>query len=139
MPTFVVNHEGTEKTLECQETETVQNLKDTIVKEFSIEDGFTVDIDFKLDKPIRSLGKFNLEPGILPRTLDRYTWDRFELSGKTIHLMFHKIKQYTNMIVKKPLSGKSGAYRPPSFESGEVVSAPSFNLESDSDFPPLGS
>ena len=50
MPTFVVNHEGTEKTLECQETETVQNLKDTIVKEFSIEDGFTVDIDFKIGR-----------------------------------------------------------------------------------------
>ena len=41
---------------------TIFNLKELIINDFSINKGY-IDINFILERPIRSLGKFNLESG----------------------------------------------------------------------------
>ena len=55
------------------------------------------DIDFQLERPIRSLGKFNLESGIIPRTLDNYPFDRYGLDGKTVNATFNEVNDYQHL------------------------------------------
>ena len=52
---------------------TIEDLKEKIKEIYNISS--YIDIDFKIEKPMRVLGKFNVEPGILPRTFDRYELD----------------------------------------------------------------
>ena len=78
-------------------------------------------------------GKFNLEPGILPRTLDMYSFDCFGIEGKTINASFNEITDYESPRARKKeltLTKKEGKV-----DRGEG-SIP-FNLNSDDDFPAL--
>ena len=58
---FKVSKEDVCKDIDISILSTIQNLKDTIKSEFSISN--YIDIDFTIDKPMRVLGKFNVEPG----------------------------------------------------------------------------
>ena len=138
MITFTVNNgDNGEHTFSIETKETVMDLKEKIRNKFNVSAKY-IDISFQLDKPIRSLGKFNLEPGVLPRTLDRYSFDRFELEGRTIPTSFKEVEGYTQKIIKKK-SQSTGSYRPPTSQvkSGDVVEGPSFDITSNDDFPSL--
>ena len=138
MITFTVNNgDNGEHTFSIEPKETVMGLKEKIRNKFNVSAKY-IDISFQLDKPIRSLGKFNLEPGVLPRTLDRYSFDRFELEGRTIPTSFKEVEGYTQKIIKKK-SPSTGSYRPPTSQvkSGDVVEGPSFDITSNDDFPAL--
>ena len=39
--------------------------------------------------------KFNVEPGILPRTFDRYELNKFGINKDEIELTFHVVDNYT--------------------------------------------
>ena len=73
---------------------TIFNLKELIINDFSLNKGY-IDINFILERPIRSLGKFNLESGDLPRTLDMYPLSRFDLEGRSIKATFSEVDNYT--------------------------------------------
>ena len=73
---FKINKDDINKEIQCTLEDSISSLKKTIIKEFNVTCGY-IDIDFQLERPIRSLGKFNLESGILPRSLDTYTFDRY--------------------------------------------------------------
>ena len=123
---------------------------DKIIKECNIDSSY-VDISFILDTPVRILGKFNVEPGKLPRTLDRYTLNRFALQDR-MTLAYTKVDDYDptklNRVTLMSGSGGAGAYVSPGIRktslfdhtSDEVsMDTPSFALDSESDFPSLGS
>jgi len=93
MITFLVNKDNSEKTFECSLEDSILSLKQRIIKEFELTCEY-IDIDFQLERPIRSLGKFNLESGILPRPLDNYTFDRYGLDGKEVKATFHVVEDY---------------------------------------------
>ena len=138
MITFTVNNgDNGEHTFSIETKETVMGLKEKIRNKFNVSAKY-IDISFQLDKPIRSLGKFNLEPGVLPRTLDRYSFDRFELEGRTIPTSFEEVEGYKQKIIKKK-SQSTGSYRPPTSQvkSGDVVEGSSFDITSNDDFPSL--
>ena len=138
MIAFIIKHEGIEHTIEIEDKETILELKEKIMKQYNVSSQY-IDIDFKLDKPIRTLGMFNFEPGIMPRTFDRYLFNRFNIDGRTIHAEFKTVDGYTQKIVKKVNSSK-GSYRPPScsVKSGDVVEGTTFDITSNDDFPALG-
>ena len=127
-------------------------IKDDVVKEFTIEVKTTIedlknmikdeynilsyiDIDFQIEKPMRVLGKFNVEPGILPRTFDRYELNKFGIKGK-IALTFHVVEDYnprkgniTTLNLNKYSIGGNEERR------DEI---PGYNINSEEDFPKLG-
>ena len=148
--------------LECDETKTLLDLRKQIIKDLNLSCSY-VDIQYVLEKPIRILGKFNVEPGPVPRTLDRYTLNRFAYKD-IIQIEFTEVTDYdpTKNRVKlmsggkglgggKGLSGGGGinktAYVPPStrqestFDHGATEMSmhvePSFVLDSEDDFPSL--
>jgi hypothetical protein len=128
---FKVSKEGVSKEIEISNDSTIENLKDTIKSEFSIHN--YIDIDFTIDKPMRVLGKFNVEPGVLPRTFDRYELDKFGIKDE-IALTFHEVLDYTPFTkVKKEINLKRY-----SKDKEDTKETPKFNINSEDDFPKLG-
>ena len=99
MITFVITKGDVSNSFECTLEESISSLKNKIIQQFNLPCKY-IDIDFLLERPIRRLGKFNLESGILPRTLDTYTFDRYGLEGLTVTATFHEVEDYEpkNMI-----------------------------------------
>ena len=81
------------KEFECSLEDSILSLKQNIIKKFELKCEY-IDIDFQLERPIRSLGKFNLESGVLPRPLDTYTFDRYGLDGKKVNATFIEVDNY---------------------------------------------
>ena len=137
MITFLITKDNSEKTIECSLEDSILSLKERIIKEYSLTCEY-IDIDFTLERPIRSLGKFNSESGILPRPLDTYKFDRYGLDGKEVSATFHEVdnydhKKYTTKFkhinVSKPQEKKS-------YELKKEVDI-HYNLTSEEDFPSL--
>ena len=131
------------------ETINFKVIKDDVVKEFAIEVETTIedlknmikdeynilsyiDIDFQIEKPMLVLGKFNVEPGILARTFDRYELDKFGIKDE-INLTFHEVKDYTPQSLSK---NKINLTRLTSLTNND--DRVDFNINSEEDFPKLG-
>ena len=69
---FIVN----ETEINCSETDTILELKKEVIKVLGLECPY-IDISYDINKPMRVLSKFNVEPGLLPRTFDNYSLERF--------------------------------------------------------------
>ena len=134
MITFIVNNDDKKINIECPLNDSILNLKKEIIKKFNLNCNY-VDIDFVLERPIRSLGKFNLESGIIPRSLDKYTFDRYGLDDKEINCKFIEINDYDEKKYNRKFVHKSLIKREKNFYEEEK----SFNIESMDDFPSLGS
>ena len=110
---------------------TIEELKNKIISDFNLSVKY-IDIDFLLDRPIRTLGLFNVEPGILARPLDMYPLERFGLAGRNVTITFIEVDNYTPF---KNNRGKINLSR--RVEHKKESNAPTFNLESETDFPTL--
>ena len=141
--------------IECQDTYTILEVKQEIIKQLDLSCKY-VDLSFVLDKPIRVLGKFNVEPGKLPRTLDRYAVERFAFKGE-IQVEVTEVDDYDPSIKKPLMSGglhrglhrglDTSVYVAPSSRSDSLFDHsssemsmkvdPTFNLDSQDDFPTL--
>ena len=152
MTTFIIG----DTEIPCELSITMLDLKQKIINECDIDSSY-IDISFILDTPVRILGKFNVEPGKLPRTLDRYTLGRFALNDR-MTLEYTEVSDYDptklNRVTLmsgsgKASSGGAGAYVSPGIRktslfdhTSDQVSMniePTYELESESDFPSLGS
>jgi hypothetical protein len=111
---------------------TIEGLKEKIKEIYNISS--YIDIDFKIEKPMRVIGKFNVEPGILPRTFDRYELNKFGINKNKIDLTFHVVDNYTPIKnTKKELN--LSKYKT---QDKEETTKNNFNIESEDDFPKLG-
>lgn len=110
---------------------TIEELKNKIISDFELSVKY-IDIDFLLDRPIRTLGLFNVEPGILARPLDMYPLERFGLAGRNVTITFNEVDNYTPF---KNNRGKINLRR--NVEDKKETNTPNFNLESETDFPTL--
>lgn len=136
MITFTIKKDDTIKTFECTLEDSIIILKKKIISEFNLNVTY-IDIEFQLERPIREMGKFNLESGIIPRPLDGYTFDRYGLDGKNVTATFHEVldyqpKKYERSFKHVNLSQKYKEQN--DNQKNEQV----FNLESEDDFPSLG-
>ena len=89
------------------------DLKKLIINDFYQGNGY-IDLYFLLEKTKRTFGKFNLDPGLMPRTLDNRSLENFGLDNDDIKVV---VKNHTNDIPKtngnKKLSSNNGKYVPP--------------------------
>ena len=136
---FLITKDDVNKEIQCTLEDSISSLKKTIIKEFNVRCSY-IDIDFQLERPIRSLGKFNLESGILPRSLDAYTFDRYGLDGKEVTATFHEVEDYEPKKYDKKFKHINVLKRrDEQSETTEVGSdGPTFDITSENDFPSLG-
>ena len=135
MITFLVTSEEQTIQYECSLSDNIEVLKNNIKKDFNLGEKY-IDIYFDIDKPIRVLGQFNLEPGLSPRTMDRYTFDRYGIDWREINVHFEIVEGYKPLQVKKKVNMNLSKYSK-EITSGESIERPQFNLESEEDFPSL--
>lgn len=131
MVKFIINNQN-DRILEYTNNNfTILDIKNDIIKVLNLECKY-IDIDFQIDRPIRSMSKFNIEKGILPRTLDRYTLDRFAFYDKMddININCHIVNNYDNNVNKIKSSNKK--YVPPNKRDNVII-----NLSSLDEFPSL--
>ena len=143
MITFVITKDKYEEKFECDLTDSILSLKKQIIERFKLK-GEYVDIDFQIERPIRKIGKFNLEKGVIPRTLDLYTFDRYGLEGRTIQATFNEVEDYQPIQPIQPRKNnqitfnKDMSYSEFKRSGLNKQSGLTFDLKSDKDFPSLG-
>ncbi len=135
MIVFVISKDDITKKFECSLEDSILSLKKSIIKEFELKCEY-IDIDFQLERPIRSLGKFNLESGVLPRPLDTYTFNRYGLDGKTVNATFIEVDNYMppQKYTKKFNHVNLAQKQKERMEKKSV----GFDINSNDDFPSLG-
>ena len=134
MTTFIIN----EQTITLNMEDTMLHLKNLIIDKFKLDCEY-VDLEFIHDKPIRGFGKMNLEPGILPRTMDNFPFNRYSIEGKNINCKFIPVKDYLPN-VKKISENPDSIYKPPGMKTNISDSKKNsilYDLNSNSDFPAL--
>ena len=141
MTTFLIKHDDVITTVVMDITDTMLHLKKLIIKEMKIETKY-LDLNFLLEKPIRGFGKMNLEKGILPRTMDNFPFNRYNLEGKEVICEYIIVDDYSpDRITKTDVS--DNVYIPPGMKTGvdkvdKVKKVPiTYDLESVLDFPSL--
>jgi hypothetical protein len=139
--------------LSCELNITILDLKQKIINQCHVKSPY-IDISFILDTPVRILGKFNIEPGKLPRTLDRYTLNRFALND-IMTIDYIEVADYDptkiNRVKLRSGGGRGGglgAYVSPGVREASLFDhtcdevsmniEPTYELESETDFPSLG-
>ena len=115
------------------------DLKKIIINDYYQGNGY-IDLYFLLDKTKRTFGKFNLDPGLMPRTLDNRSLENFGLENDEIKVMVkNHINDIPKTIDKKNLSSNNGKYVPPNRKKileKEVSNLNEFVYKED-DFPSL--
>jgi hypothetical protein len=149
MVVFLVNN----KSLEIDPAKTLLEVKQQIIKEFNLSCSY-IDIFYDIDKPIRILGKFNIEPGKVPRPLDKHPLHTFAFKDE-INIHFLEITDYNPNVKKTLMSGGRGRGRGRGRDGGfkpqvrgsmfdhnatelDMNNEPTYNLNSNDDFPCLG-
>ena len=134
MITFIIQGKGLTKTFTCDTQDSILSLKNNIIKDFKLSCSY-VDLDFKLERPIRELGKFNLESGIIPRTLDNYKFERYGLNDKNINANFIEVDNY--IPVQKYSKSFKHVNLSQKYKENKVKEEIGFNINSEEDFPSL--
>lgn len=148
---------------EFELSSTILDVKKRLIKELDLSCKY-IDLEFCLERPMRVLGKFNVEPGKVPRPLDKNMLSAFAFKDK-VKLSYTEVNDYDPDKPRTPLvfggrgRGRAqcmgrgrGLSQPPmnsleraisSFNHNENVQdinvEPTFNLSSNEDFPTLGS
>tara|TARA_B100000902_G_C27302937_1_gene913850 strand:- start:557 stop:961 length:405 start_codon:yes stop_codon:yes gene_type:complete len=131
---FIINKDELTQHIDCDINDSILSLKNKIIDDFNLSCKY-IDIDFQLERPIRSLGKFNLEPGIIPRTLDNYTFDRYDLNDREINATFIEVNDYNpEEFNQRKKQINFTKYK----KEKENTDDTSFNIHSEDDFPSLG-
>ena len=135
MITFVITRDDIEKTYEYSPDVNIYKLKLDIIKDFELSCEY-IDLNITIERPIRVLGKFNMEPGFLPRTMDMYPFDRYGIDNKIVTATFNEVVDYKPYDKKK--SDISLLKRALQRDEGKKEENIVYNLESEEDFPSLG-
>ena len=141
MITFQVSHGDDTVTFEMEPEKTIEDVKKVVMDKFKIENK-NVDLELCLDKPIRSLGKFNVEPGMIPRTMDRYQLHRYEMDGRTISCNVHLVDKHivSGPIRKKRQSFLHSCLKTSTFDCNaeqQSCDPKTFDINNEDDFPSL--
>mgnify|MGYP000918275405 FL=1 len=138
MITFTIKYNETENKADMKDTDSILDLKKIIIRNLELDTQY-IDLDFKLERPIRALGKMNLEKGILPRTMDNFPFNRYNLEGKEIVCVPIPVKDYLPQVQAKNGNPQS-IYTPPAMKNNgpkEYKNIATYNLDSTDDFPSL--
>lgn len=159
MVTFIIN----DREFNLEESNTMLEAKKYIISELNLTCKY-IDIEFCLERPMRTEGKFNIEPGKVSRTFDRYTLNQFAFKDKVIVNIF-EIEDYdpdkkislfsggrgrgrgtglgrgrdSGLDTPRPLNPKQPKFNTNLNQVEIETDKKTFNLDSQDDFPSLGS
>ena len=134
MITFIISDNDNKKTYNYELNDNIYKLKLDIIKDFNLKCEY-IDLNITIEIPIRVLGKYNMEPGIIPRTMDMYQFEKYGIDNKIITATFNEITDYKPY--EKSRNSNTLIGRALNRESESIVESITYDLESNDDFPPL--
>ena len=135
---FIVQHNNQEKNIQFSMDKTILDLKKEIINQYNLNCK-AIDIFVDLQVPIRGMGKYTLEKGMIQRGMDNYTMNKFNIEKKNIVITFKELEnEYSMNSVKKTNFGK-GKYVPPRLRKNEKISVEKkqLNINDLNEFPLL--
>ena len=63
-----------EKEFQFNLTDKISDVKNTLIKELELKTLY-IDLHFLVERPIRNLGHFNIEKGVMSRVMDHFRQD----------------------------------------------------------------
>ena len=153
MVTFIIN----DREFNLEESNTMLETKKNIISELNLKCKY-IDIEFCLERPMRTEGKFNIEPGKASRTFDRYTLNQFAFKDK-VNVNIFEIEDYdpdkkislfsggrgrglgrgTGLDTPRPLNPSQPKFNTNLNQVEIETENNTFKLDSQDDFPSLGS
>lgn len=117
---------------EFELSSTILDVKKRLIKELDLSCKY-IDLEFCLERPMRVLGKFNVEPGKVPRPLDKNMLSEFAFKDK-VKLSYTEVNDYDPDKPRTPLvfggRGRGQGMRPSRDQSmgrGRGLSQPPVN------------
>jgi ClpP class serine protease len=135
---LVKNNDNEEKEIQFSMDKTILDLKKEIIKQYNLKCK-ALDIFIDLEVPLRGMGKYTLEKGLIQRAMDSYSMNKFNVEKKNIVITFQELENdYSLNSVKKSNFGK-GNYVPPRLRKHEEITVKEKNLDLNdlNEFPPL--
>ena len=137
---FVVQNDNEEKEIVMESNNTILSLKNRVIELFNLNCK-CIDLFIKTERPIRGMGKYTLEDGIIQRSMDSYKMDKFNLEEKTVLLNFKQLDEEYSLNINRKKNTPGGKYLPPGMrnkkrEDNQVKQKP-LNLDDINEFPPL--
>tara|TARA_B100002019_G_scaffold267289_1_gene258260 strand:- start:189 stop:692 length:504 start_codon:yes stop_codon:yes gene_type:complete len=86
---------------EFELSSTILDVKKRLIKELNLPCKY-IDLEFCLERPMRVLGKFNVEPGKVPRPLDKNMLSAFAFKDK-VKLSYTEVSDYDPDKPRTPL------------------------------------
>ena len=86
---------------EFELSSTILDVKKRLIKELNLSCKY-IDLEFCLERPMRVLGKFNVEPGKVPRPLDKNMLSAFAFKDK-VKLSYTEVSDYDPDKPRAPL------------------------------------
>ena len=117
----------------------IKDLKSKIIKEFNLKCQ-CIDIYLKTERPIRGMGKYTLEEGIIQRSMDNYKMDKFNIENKTLLINFTELEENYVPQNKQRSTTNKGTYIPPRLREKKIEPTNKkiqIDLNDMNEFPPL--
>jgi len=121
-----------EKEFQFNLTDKISDVKNTLIKDLELKTQY-IDLLFLVERPIRNLGSFNVEKGVMSRVMDQYELSRFGLKDNmTLNIGYKLVDNYKQFdTTRKRVNLKKKEDLP------VVPKEANFKLESEDDFPSL--
>ena len=121
-----------EKEFQFNTTDKISDVKSTLIKELDLKAEY-IDLIFLVERPIRTLGCFNIEKGTMSRVMDQYELSRLGLKDNmTLNIGYKVVDNY------KPFKQQKKQIHLHKKEGHDIVpKEATFKLESEDDFPSL--
>merc|ERR1712100_859132 len=109
---FVVQNDNEEKEIVMESNNTILSLKNRVIELFNLNCK-CIDLFIKTERPIRGMGKYTLEDGIIQRSMDSYQMNKFNLEEKTVLLNFKQLDEEYSLNINRKKNTQGGKYLPP--------------------------
>ena len=134
MVLFIVKCNENNIEILMNQEENILDLKNKIIKTLNLK-CTCIDLFIKTNIPIRGMGKYTLENGIISRTMDYYKMNKFNLENKNIHLEIIELKDNYNTQIKKNFGLPNKKYVIPKLRVQQIN--PKLNINDINEFPSL--
>jgi len=121
-----------EKEFQFNLTDKISDVKNTLIKDLELKKPY-IDLLFLVERPIRNIGHFNIEKGVMSRVMDQYELSRFGLKDNmTLNVGYKLVDNYQPFdVTRKRVKLKKKE------EIDVVPKEATFKLDSEDDFPSL--
>lgn len=124
-----------EKEFRFNLTDKISDVKNTLIKELELKSQY-IDLLFLVERPIRNLGHFNIEKGVMSRVMDQYELSKFGLKDNmTLNIGYKSVDNYQPFDSTRKKVSMNHLKKT---ENVRVVpKEATFKLDSEEDFPSL--